>query len=342
MLTEHKPEIFMSPFAELLPSILATLTSTNPLLRVEAANALLGLASSLSMYPNPPSPLLASFSLAIGTYLSDQHQARAPGQELSPIGKIFRICLNAETPTHAAHSPMWALSCIAAFTVLSRGDALSQPRTIKFILTHLQTAMAAKRTTVRATAGLVWRALIWSCLHLDRQEGETGEKKTSAWKVVRQLIDGAIGISVVAALVGHQDIKSKRLVQAIEVISTMVKKGGKTCEEAVDVLERLLHEVGQMSPAVHQWDENTLLSQPIFDGTLLRSDWKALSGHVKNGLQRSAVIQDIAPLSEEEVAEHWEDLFRLWKEAIAKAPLEENGDVPVTASASIYKLLSHF
>ncbi|GJJ10511.1 hypothetical protein Clacol_004737 [Clathrus columnatus] len=328
MLAEHKPEIFLAPFAELLPSVLTALVSSNLALRLEAANTLLGLASALSTYPNPPPALLASFSLAIGTYLSDQHQARKPGQDLSPIGKIFRTCLNVEVPAHSAQSPMWALSCISAFIVLSRGDALSQPRTIKFILTHLQTAMAAKRTTVRATAGLVWRSLVWACLHLDGSGEEGEEKKSSAWKVVRQLVDGAIGISVVAALVGHSNIKSKRLAEAIEVIRAMIKRGGKTCEEAVDVLERLLCGIGHMAPVERKWDENSLLAEPIFDGTLLRADWKTLTGHVKSGLNKSAAIQDITPLQESEVCEHWQDLFKLWKEALAKAPLEENGDVP--------------
>ncbi|KAF8589093.1 hypothetical protein K439DRAFT_1383673 [Ramaria rubella] len=325
----YQPTVFVSSFAEIIPSVLANITSSNLTLRMQAAHAVISVSRALSHLPDPPASLQTTLSEATTSYLVQQHKSRRTPQELSPLGKAFDMCLSAETPSHSAHSPMWALTVIAAFIVLSGGEALTHSKTLKFVLGHLQTAMLVKRTTVRATAGLVWRALIWACVQLDNGQ-ETEEKKDAGWRIVRQIVDGAIGISIVAALTRQRHSNKKRVPQALEVVSAMIKKGGKTCEEAVDILERLLCGVGSGIEELKEenWVNEKLLSEPLYDGTLLQGDWKNLALHVKDGLNQSVTIVDVRRLQEDEVIEHWDALFAIWREAVERAPLGDDGDVP--------------
>jgi hypothetical protein len=329
-LTSYQPDVFLPTFADILPSVLACLTSQNLTLRAQAANAIISLAHALGHLRTPSASLVASLSQTTTGYIDEQRKDRKSPQELSSLGKAFSSCIHADTPSHLALSPMWALSVIAAVIVLSGADALSHPKTIKFVLGHLQTAMAVKRTTVRATTGIVWRSLIWACLQLDNSD-ETDDKKIGGWRVVRQIVDGAIGISLVGALVGQTDLKANRVPQALQVVSTMIKKGGKTCEEAVDILEKLLCRVGSSveGRSEESWEDSKLLSEPLFDGTLLEAEWKNLATHVKDALNKGVAIRDIRPLREDQVTEHWDSLFTIWKAAVERAPLGEDGDVPV-------------
>lgn len=322
--------MFLPSLVEVLPSVFANLTSPNLTLRTQAAHALLSLSHAFAHLPSPPGALLASLAQATSTYLTEQHQARKTLQDLSPLGEAFHTCLDADIPAHAAQSPMWALSVTAAIVVLSGGEALTRPRTIKFVLGHLQTAMTMKKTTVRATAGLVWRVLVWACLRLDAGL-QSQEQRDAGWKVVRQIVDGAIGISVVAALVGPKERKAERVTQALDIVKTMVRKGGRTCEEGVDVLERLVCGVG-IGIEEHRaegWSNEKLLADQLFDGTLLQAEAKSLATHIKDALVRNVTVNDVRSLQEDEVMLHWDTLFTIWKDAVERAPLGEDGEVPV-------------
>jgi hypothetical protein len=149
---------------------------------------------------------------------------------------------------------------------------------------------------------------------------------------VQQLVDGAIGISVVGALVGQKEIRAKRLSQALQVVSMMIKKGGKTCEEAVAVLEQLLSRVGGALEDTPDdtWEEHSLLTELLFDGTLLRAESKNLVDYVRSSVDKTAIIRQITPLKEDEVIQYWDVLFSIWKQAVEKAPLGQSGDIPVS------------
>lgn len=329
-LTSYQPDVFLPTFAEILSSVLACLTSQILTLRVQAAHAIMSLAHALGHLPTPPTSLVASLGRTTTDYIDEQRKERKPPQDLSSLGKVLSACIHENTPAHTALSPMWGLSVIAALIVLSGADAFRHPKTIKFVLGHLQTAMAVKKTTVRATTGIVWRSLIWTCVQLDNS-GETDDKKNGGWRVVRQIVDGTIGISLVAALVGQKETKRIRISQALEVVGAMIKKGGKTCEEAVDTLDRLLCGVGSnvAGQGEESWKDSKLLTEPLFDGTLLEAEWKNLATHVKDALTKGVVVKDVRPLREEEVIEHWNVLFAIWQTAVKRAPLSENGEAPV-------------
>ncbi|KAF8503016.1 hypothetical protein BU17DRAFT_71831 [Hysterangium stoloniferum] len=327
----NQSDIFLVPFAEILPSVFANLTNSNLSLRVEAAHALLSIAFAFARCSSPVS-VGASLAHATTAYLEAQNQTRKTLQDISPITRAFRQCFEVKVATHAAASPTWALSVIAAVIVLSSTNALTQSRTLKFTLGHLQTAMSHKRTTIRAASGLVWRSLVWACVQLDKSDEEvhTDQNKNSGWKVVRQLVDGAIGISIVGALVGQEDIRAKRLSDALQVVSQMIEKGGKTCEEAVDVLEQLLSRVGTSLENISDdtWEEHSLLTGLLFDGTLLRAESKNLVDFVRSCVDKTAMIRQITPLKEDEVVRYWDVLFSIWKQAVEKAPLGQDGDIP--------------
>lgn len=333
-LLTYQPAIFLPPLAEILPSVLTCLTSQNFALRTQAAHAILSISNALAHLPSPSTSLVESLSQTTINYLDEQRKGRNATQDLSPLGKAFSACINTDTPAQSAQSPMWALSVIAAMIVLSGAEALSQPRTIKFVLGHLQSAMGAKRrSTVRATTGIVWRALIWACVQLDKSD-VTDEKKNSGWRVVRQIVDGAIGISLVAALVGQREPKAERILHALDVVGAMIKKGGKTCEEAVEILDRLLCAVGSSveERKAGTWVDSKLLAEPLFDGTFLEAEWKHLAPHVKDALTKGVKVSDVRPLGEDEVVEHWDVLFTIWKAGVERAPLGESGDIPVCYS----------
>jgi hypothetical protein len=330
-LASYQPAVFLAPFAEILPSVFACLTSQNLALRAQAAHAILALSHALGHLSSPSASLIATLAQATINYIDEQRKARKAPQDLSPLGKALSMCLNTDTPAHPAQSPMWGLSVIAAIIVLSGAHALAHPRTIKFVLGHLENAMAAKkRSTVRATTGFVWRALIWACVQLDKGD-ETDEKKNGGWRVVCQIVDGAIGVSIVAALVGQQEPKAERVRHALVVVSAMIKKGGKTCEEAVDILDRLLCGVGRSVEERQEeiWVESKLLTEPLFDGTLLEAEWRSLVVHVKDALTKTVMVRDVRPFREDEVTKHWDALFAIWKSAVERAPLGQDGEVPV-------------
>ena len=329
-LLSRQPNLFMAPFAEILPSVYANVTSQNATLRVEAVHALLALSHAIVHADERSPAVVSALAEATVTYMTNQYETRKLN-DTSMITKFVRTCFDADVPSHAAQSPMWALSVVATLIVLSGGEALTQNRIIKFVMDHLQIAVSYKKSTIRAVSGLVWRALVWACVQLDKSD-EPEDKKESAWKLIRQLVDGGIGISIVGALLGVEQIRARRLSLVFQTITVMIKKGSKTCEEGVGVLAHVLSGVGKHlgKPKRAQWQEQSLLAEPLFDGTFLRAEWKQLGVHVKNGHNKNVALQEIIPLHEDEVVQFWDVIFAIWTEAIKRAPLESTGEVPVS------------
>lgn len=336
-------QVFSTPMSDIIPSVLANLLSQNNSLRVEAAHTLLKVSSALAKATSTSPAPLSDLSQCILTFLTEQHRNKKNPQDISPLNKAFSICFYSDSPAHLAQSPAWALSVIASLIVLSGGDALLQPGVIKFIIGHLQTAITNKNMTIRAFGALVWRALIWAAVRLDKSD-VTKDKKDSAWKVVCQIVDAGVGVSIVAASVGVSTTRNRRLCQTLQIVRAMVKKGKRTCEEAVNVLAQLMSGIarGDMdSPSSPLWTEQSLLVDSLFNGTLLRTEWKQLSTTVRVAVNKNSVVSGILCLQEDEVIQYWDLIFATWKDAIEKAPLGSNGGVPVSVGQLSFLVIQH-
>ncbi|KIJ62575.1 hypothetical protein HYDPIDRAFT_176396 [Hydnomerulius pinastri MD-312] len=345
-LSLYQPSTFIPAFTELLPSILSNLLAPTLTLRAQACHALGGFA--LGCVTLPPSYLHTRISNAVSMFLTTPP---SPSPRKSPtrttadpvIIRTLRTTLNAAEPQHVAQGPVWALSVLACLIVLLGPTVCTDIRLTRIVSALLSLAMRNKKSSVRALACLLWRCAAWAYLRpplkQDPKEAEDEFEdvmeeqdiqlaRENYWKVVRSVVDMGAGVSTVAALLADECEDDDRLSKALGLVKTMIKKGGQTCADGMDIAKLLV----SFENNGESWTLNKLLPYSLFSSSpgLLTTDYKTLSTAVKPIFEECPQLSDIRSLTREELSKDWvfEEMIDIWRSALGCLQMADDCGTP--------------
>ncbi|KAG8214607.1 hypothetical protein J3R82DRAFT_9677 [Butyriboletus roseoflavus] len=355
-LSLHHPTTFIPAFTELLPSILANLLAPTLGLRSQACHALGGFV--LGCVSLPPSSVHARISNIVSTFLttvvtsSPRRSPAKPGTEPGII-RTLRTTLNTVDPHHVAQGPVWALSVLASLIVLLGPSLCADVRLTRTVSALLSLAMRNKKSSVRALACLLWRCVTWTYLRppleLYPEDGEGHEEvdedqdtqlaRESFWKLVKSVVDMGTGVSTVAALLGDDCDDDDRLRKALWLVKIMVNKGGQTTLDAIDIAKILVN----CENNGKSWSLNNLLPHSLFSSNpgLLTSDYKTLSTAVKPIFDECPQLNDIRPLTRDQLSRDWvfNELIEIWKATLGCLDVPDDCCLPSETLATWNGLL---
>ncbi|KAF8551673.1 hypothetical protein OG21DRAFT_1498937 [Imleria badia] len=344
-LSLHQPTTFIPAFTELLPSILANLLAPTLGLRTQACHALGGFV--LGCVSLPSSSLHVRISSIVSTFLttstasSPRRSSTKPAAEPGII-RALRTILNTVDPQHVAQGPVWALSVLASLIVLLGPLVCTDVRLNRIVSALLTLAMRNKKSSVRALASLLWRCVAWAYLrpplelypeggegHEEvRGEEDTQLARESFWKLVKSVVDMGTGVSTVAALLGDDWDDEDRLRKALRLVKTMINKGGQTTLDAIDIAKILVDYESPGKP----WSINKLLPHSLFSSNpgLLTADYKTLSTAVKPIFDECPQVNDIRPLTRDQLSRDWvfDELIAIWRATLGCLKLSDDRSLP--------------
>ncbi|KAG1720483.1 hypothetical protein EDB19DRAFT_1917951 [Suillus lakei] len=314
-LSVYQPSTFVPAFTELLPSILVNLLAPTLLLRTQACHALGGFV--LACVSIPQSSLHVRISKAVAAFLTTTQRSSSPRKtptkpSLDPIIiRTLRTTLNALEPQHAAQGPVWALSVIASFIVLLGPAVYLDVRLTRIISALLQLAVRNKKSSVRGLACVTWRCVAWayfrpppSTVSNDEDDVQGLNKdvellRENYWKLLKSVTDMGAGVSTVAALLGDDSEDEDRLRKTLTLVKAMIKKGGQTCGDGMEIARILLlpHSLFSSNPG------------------LLTAEYKTLAGTVRPILEECPQMSDVRSLTRDELSCSWvfDDLIQIWR-----------------------------
>lgn len=269
-----------------------------------------------------------------------------------PIVRTLRGTLKATEPLYAAQGPVWALCVLAHLVVLLRSATFIDIKLTKCLTALFTLAMKSQKSSVRALGCLVWRAMTWAYfqpppVRLPRESQDDDEEPqseadedleedthayqrrlTMTWRVIHSVVDMGAGLSTIGALLAktEDDDNHSTLRRALHVLSLMSKKGGPTCQDALDLACHLMtlgastnnenREIGEP----HEWNPMKLLAPPLFSCSpgLMTAEFKSLAPVVKPIFEYCPQVEDVRWLNEDELSLEWvyDSLIGIWKEGL--------------------------
>ncbi|KAF8442906.1 hypothetical protein L210DRAFT_3611408 [Boletus edulis BED1] len=345
-LSLHQPNTFVPAFVELLPSILANLLAPTLGLRTQACHALGGFV--LGCVSLPLSAVHVRISSIVSTFLttpsSSSSPRRSPGKSMAEpsIVRTLRMTLNTVDPQHVAQGPVWALSVLASLIVLLGPSVCAEVRLLRIVSALLTLAMRNKKSSVRALASLLWRCLAWAYLrpplefypeggeHHEEvgEEQDTRAAQESSWKLVKSVVDMGTGVSTVAALLGDDSDDEDRLRKALQLVRVMLGKGGQTTLDAIDIAKGLVNDENNGK----SWPIHNLLPHSLFSSYpgLLTAEYKTLSTAVKPIFDECPQLNDIRPLTRDQLSRDWvfNELIEIWRATLGCLEIPDNRSLP--------------
>ncbi|KAG1822871.1 uncharacterized protein BJ212DRAFT_1331086 [Suillus subaureus] len=344
-LSAYQPSTFVPAFTELLPSILANLLAPTLLLRTQACHALGGF--TLACVSIPQSSLHVRISKAVAAFLTTTQRSSSPRKtptkpSLDPIiVRTLRTTLNALEPQHAAQGPVWALSVIASFIVLLGPAVYLDVRLTRIISALLQLAVRNKKSSVRGLACVTWRCVAWSYFRPPPSTASNNEDniqdvndkdvellRENYWKLLKSITDMGAGVSTVAALLGDDSEDEDRLRKTLTLIKAMIKKGGQTCGDGMEIARILV----SFENTGENWTMNKLLPHSLFSSNpgLLTAEYKTLASAVRPILEECPQTSDIRSLTRDELSCSWvfDDLIHIWRSGLGCLELPEDSGTP--------------
>ncbi|KZT11950.1 uncharacterized protein LAESUDRAFT_746733 [Laetiporus sulphureus 93-53] len=351
-LSQLHPSVFVPAFTELLPAMLSNLLAPTLVLRTQACHALGGFALAAASIPLSEvhtriSNIVASRFISPGT----SNGFMSPLKD-STIIRTLRTTLVATDPKHPAQGPVWAWSVIANFVVLLGPAVYSDERLMRAITALFALGMRHQKSSVRALGCLAWRCMTWAYFHApliqlkpledesdassssETSDGEEQSKRAEEdheekpdWKVVQSVVDMGAGVATIGALLAGESTDELSLRRALGLLRGMSKKGGQTCKDALETAWRLVG-LEEANP----WDAQRLLARGLFCAIpgLLTVEYKALTQAVRPLLDQCTGVEDVRPLTREEIALEWvfDSLLDVWKEGLSALRLSWGSDIP--------------
>ncbi|KAI0335784.1 hypothetical protein GY45DRAFT_702497 [Cubamyces sp. BRFM 1775] len=359
-LSLYLPSIFVPAFAPLVPAILTNLLAPTLVLRNQACHALGGFA--LAVASLPPSEAHTRISTAVATRLVKQVDTSGPlspakkallasPSKDSALVRTLRTTLQTMDPKHAAQGPVWAFSVIAHLVVLLGPTVFLHNELTRVIMALFMLGLRHQRSSVRGLGCLAWRAMTWAYFRpphvkltiatdtdddeeesateddLKEEKSKHDEALRACFKYLSMVVEMGAGVGTVGALLGHEPCEELHVRGALRILRVMSKKGGQTCKVAMDVTR---HIIGfATSPHQHcvpEWEPRKLLAPGLFSSLpgLLTAEWKTLSTTVKGVLEQCPQLDDVRPLTLDEIAADgiWDDLLAIWKHGLSVLRLQ--------------------
>ena len=172
-------------------------------------------------------------------------------------------------------------------------------------------------------------------------EGD-GEKKQSIrdtyWRVVKSVVDIGSGVATIAALLNDDsgssaDDEDDNLRRVMQVMRCMIKKGGQTCGDAMEILKIFVSSTpSSPSPPSSEWNTNKLLPPSLFNALpgLLSAEYKSLVSAVRPIFEQCPQLEDVRPLAREVLAKEWvfDELVDIWRKGLCYLELPEECGTP--------------
>jgi hypothetical protein len=206
----------------------------------------------------------------------------------------------------------WALTVVASFVILLGPSLFLHQGPLKLVMNVAQKALRYRPG--RDLNPHVWRTFIWSMTELYIQRISTEKGDIDILKrcvlVLKQALHGGLGAALITSLleVSSTDVQNKSvpgwaISSVIDIIQDMLSsKYWNVRDEACRCLR---HIIGPTSSRQREtcWAADSLLSQFLFDGSLLRADYLQIEEMV-----RSTSIFSPRCLSQEETLTHWHQI----------------------------------
>jgi hypothetical protein len=332
-------------------------------LRSQACHALGGLALGYAQWSF--SPAHVRIANCISTFLTAPPTSSSPPKspQDSPIVRTLRTTLSATDPQHVCQGPVWGLSVLANFIVLLGPGLCLDAKLTRIVYALLSLAMRHKKSSVRALGCVVWRCVAWAyfhprCMELDidtdgkerfflisptsahetdanvqAQVKQWENSREGLWRLVKSVVDMGAGVATVAGLLRDEVPRDESVKRAIALITVMIKRGGQTCGDAMEMAKRLV----SFNATATELDTNKFLPLALFSANpgLLTTDYKSLVAAVRPIFDQCPQLEDVRPLTLDEVAKDWvfEGLVTVWKEGLGCLEMPDDVETPVSMGA---------
>ena len=206
----------------------------------------------------------------------------------------------------------WALTVVASFVILLGPSLFLHQGPLKLVMNVAQKALRYRPG--RDLNPHVWRTFIWSMTELYIQRISTEKGDIDILKrcvlVLKQALHGGLGAALITSLleVTSTDVQNKSvpgwaIPSVIDIIQDMLSSKYRNVRD--EACRCLRHIIGPTSSRQREtcWAADSLLSQFLFDGSLLRADYLQIEEMV-----RSTSIFSPRCLSQEETLTHWHQI----------------------------------
>ena len=200
---------------------------------------------------------------------------------------------------------------------------------------------------------LLWRCFAWVYIQpplipdpteMDEDEEEEVETlchpddgwsvkcRAEWWLLVRAVLDMKTGVSTIVCLLSSTHHDSGELVHSVlQILGSMVRKGGEVCGEAVQIVQKL---VSTELPAAQWEDSDPAATLPTafldaYPGPL-NADFQNLSVAVKPILDSCVGLDSVRPLTSGELAHDtvFKGLVSLWRDGLRAVIIGSDMDPP--------------
>jgi hypothetical protein len=215
----------------------------------------------------------------------------------------------------------------------------------------LSLSMRHKKSSVRGLGCLVWRCVAWVWFQppfpkdeddgIEMDEADEEKKKSvrdTYWRIVKSVVDIGAGVATITALLNDDSTSSvndedDNLRRVMQVMRCMIKKGGQTCGDAMEIL-KIFVSCNPSSPShsSSEWNMNKLLPPSLFNALpgLLSAEYKSLVSTVKPLFDQCPQLDDVRSLTREELAKEWvfDELVDIWRKGLCYLELPEECGTP--------------
>ncbi|OJA17203.1 hypothetical protein AZE42_00201 [Rhizopogon vesiculosus] len=319
-LLEFYPTAFFIHVIQLLPSVLSYLLCDTSAIRLQATLALGRIAQSLldnslcitSEHRQATSDFVLDFL--------DTQCARITSPQSSGLQYIALAAMSEKEESGPANGPIWLMSTIASLIVLSDHCLFSHSRAFKFIMHFAASALAHRRSVVRALVPHLWSCIVFVFSRIPDEDVRT---KEAVFLFLSQEPGGGIGLALVTMLLNtsttrpssstEQVTSFDSVPRVLALVHDMAHNSNKhTSSDSLSLLQKLMSGVGVPAQAstLELTANPVRLPTPLFDGSIITANWDRLKSILRS-IHRPP-ITELRHLSEAEILHHRALLRSTW------------------------------
>ena len=199
-----------------------------------------------------------------------------------------------------------------------------------------------KKSSVCALACLLIRPLAWVYFQPPLPVDSDGKSEVDDevcvqrreacrihFKILQNAVECTAGISTIGAFLSEELSGDNPLARSIEILQRMAAMSGKTCEDAMDVMQCIIARNNEADV----WSSSLLLPKSLFSSFpgLLTAEYKPLKEAVEPVFEQVSTAEDIRCLTPEEMSTPWvfKELMRTWWIMLGNSHMLDGSELPV-------------
>jgi hypothetical protein len=157
------------------------------------------------------------------------------------------------------------------------------------------------------------------------------EARRIHFKILQNAVECTAGVSTIGAFLGEEPSGDNNpLGRSIEILQHMATMPGKTCEDAMDVMQCM---IARSNGSDYAWSSSLLLPKSLFSSFpgLLTAEYKTLKEAVEPIFEQVSTAEDIRCLTPEELSTPWvfKELMRTWWIVLGNSHTFDGSELPV-------------